>query len=286
MNTGTNKKFPMRFAHRGLVQHAPENTIDAFQAAVDYGCEGIELDVRLSKDNVAIVVHDDNMTRMTDGELTTKIADMTAAEICAAQIPYAGHLLPFHPPVPYSEGEGSARTFTQEEREYFRETDTRTTRLSTFREFDAWFSGISADIVIEIELCASGTFRAIYPILKESPNCDRYIVFSGHMDILEEMLEVLRENGTPTGLRTGANLRRMDESLFAFVQRAGFYEVGLNDKWFTDAEVKRLADMGVKVFSNLGDYPDWWRTLQTIGVEGFKTNYAEAYTAWLEYGRR
>ncbi|MBR4743288.1 MAG: hypothetical protein IK082_03735 [Oscillospiraceae bacterium] len=282
----TPRKLPMRFAHRGLVQHAPENTIDAFRAAVEYGCEGIELDVRLSKDGVAIVVHDGSMTRMTDGKNTAEICDLTAEEICAAEIPYAGHLLPFHPPVPYSEGEGSSRTFTPEQIAYFRETDTRVTHLSTFEQFDAWFAGVEADIVIEIELCAPGTFRAIYPILKKSPNCGRYIVFSGHWEILEEMTEVLKANGLPEGLRLGANFRQLDDKSVAFAKEAGLYEVGLNDKWFTKEDVDMLREMGVKVFSNLGDYPEWWKALQTLGVEGFKTNYAEAYTCWLTYGKK
>ena len=277
---------PMRFAHRGLVQYAPENTIDAFQAAVDHGCEGIELDVRLSKDGVAMVVHDGSMTRMTDGKNTKEISELTAEEICAAEIPYAGHLLPFHPPVPYSEGEGSSRTYTEEEIRYFRETDTRVTHLSTFEQVDSWFAGVSADVVIEIELCAPGTFRAIYPVLKRSKNLNRYIVFSGHWEILEEMQEVLRANGVPEGLRTGANFRRLDEKNIAFTKEAGLYEVGLNDKWFTKEDVELLAGMGVKVFSNLGDYPEWWQALQTLGVEAFKTNYAEAYTHWLQYGRK
>ncbi|MBQ6020855.1 MAG: hypothetical protein IJL26_11850 [Clostridia bacterium] len=276
--------FPMRFAHRGLAQHAPENTIDAFQAAVDYGCEGIELDVRLSKDGVAMVVHDDNLNRMTDGRITSHISDLTAEEICSAAIPYAGHLLPFHPPVPYSEGEGSARTFSEEEKEYFRKVDTRVTHPSTFAQVDEWFTDVDADVVIEIELCAPGTFRAIYPILKKSPNCSRYIVFSGHWEILYEMQEVLQAGGVPEGLRTGANFCRLDERKLAFIREAGLYEVGLNDFWFTKEDVDLLAGMGVKVFSNLGDYPEWWRELQTLGVEGFKTNYAEAYTSWLEYG--
>ena len=278
--------LPMRFAHRGLVQYAPENTIDAFQAAVDHGCEGIELDVRLSKDGVAMVVHDGSMTRMTDGVNTKEISELTAEEICAARIPYAGHLLPFHPPVPYSEGEGSSRTYTEEEIRYFRETDTRATHLSTFEEVDRWFAGVDADVTIEVELCAPGTFRAIYPILRQSRNLRRYIVFSGHWEILEEMREVLRANGVPEGLRTGANFRRLDEKNLAFIREAGLYEVGLNDKWFTKEDVETLAGMGVKVFSNLGDYPEWWRALQTLGVEAFKTNYAEAYTHWLRYGRQ
>lgn len=286
MNHTTKRTGPMRFAHRGLVQHAPENTIDAFQAAIDFGCEGIELDVRLSKDGVAVVVHDGDLTRMTDGEITAAVCDLTAAELCAAKLPYAGHLLPFDPPVPYSEGEGSARTYTEEQIRYFRDVDTRTTHLSTFAEFDRWFAGVPGDTVIEIELCAPGTFRAIYPILKTSPNCGRYIVFSGHLDILEEMAETLAEGGVPEGLRTGANLRRLDENAIELIKKSGFYEVGLNDKWFTKEEAELLANMGVKVFSNLGDYPEWWTALQTLGVTAFKTNYAEAYTRWEKYGRR
>ena len=38
---------PQRFAHRGLVQAAPENTLGAFQGAVDGGYEGIEIDVQM-----------------------------------------------------------------------------------------------------------------------------------------------------------------------------------------------------------------------------------------------
>ena len=285
MNTATCYRGPMRFAHRGLVQHGPENTIPAFQAAVDYGCEGIELDVRVSKDGVAIVVHDDNMRRMTDGRLTTAISEMTAREICAVELPYAGHLLPFHPPVPYSEGEGSARTFTEEQLTYFRACDKRVAHLSTFAEFDAWFAGVRSDITVEIELCAPGSFRAVYPVLKASSNCGRYIVFSGHRDILEEMRETLAENGLPEGLRLGANFRRLDAETLELIRGFGFYEVGLNDKWFTQDDVKTLADMGVKVFSNLGDYPEWWAAMQTIGAVAFKTNYAEAYTQWYRYGR-
>ncbi len=276
---------PMRFAHRGLVQYAPENTVGAFQAAVDHGCEGIELDIRVSKDGVAIVVHDDHMTRMTDGKLTTAIHEMTAQEICAVELPYAGHLLPFHPPVPYSEGEGSARSYTPEQMEYFRACDTRTTHLFTFADFDRWFAGIERDILVEVELCAPGSFRAVYPVLKQSPNCGRYIVFSGHRDILEEMRETLAQNGVPEGLRLGANFRRLDAETLELIRGFGFYEVGLNDKWFTEDDVKLLDEMGVKVFSNLGDYPEWWTALQTIGAVAFKTNYAEAYTQWYYNGK-
>jgi len=58
---------PMRIAHRGVVQAAPENTIGAFDAAFELGLEGIEVDVRLSRDREVVVVHDSNLTRLTLG---------------------------------------------------------------------------------------------------------------------------------------------------------------------------------------------------------------------------
>ena len=47
---------------------APENTIPAFEAAIESGADYIELDVQLTKDGELVVVHDDDIKRTTDGE--------------------------------------------------------------------------------------------------------------------------------------------------------------------------------------------------------------------------
>lgn len=52
------------FAHRGVHTAFPENSIPAFQTAIDMKM-GIELDVHLSKDGQLVVFHDDNLLRMT-----------------------------------------------------------------------------------------------------------------------------------------------------------------------------------------------------------------------------
>ena len=51
--------------HRGARGEAPENTVAGFQLAVDAGVEGIELDVRLSRDGHLIVLHDPKVDRTT-----------------------------------------------------------------------------------------------------------------------------------------------------------------------------------------------------------------------------
>ena len=45
-------------AHRGVSGSYPENTLSAFQAAIDIRAEMVELDVSISKDGIPVVVHD------------------------------------------------------------------------------------------------------------------------------------------------------------------------------------------------------------------------------------
>ena len=59
--------YPRVCAHRGFSKAAPENTMAAFGAAVALGAAEIELDVRFSKDGVAMAIHDDFLERVSDG---------------------------------------------------------------------------------------------------------------------------------------------------------------------------------------------------------------------------
>lgn len=56
----------LSIAHRGARAFAPENTLEAFQKAKAFDCQMIELDVRLSKDGVLMVHHDEDLIRCTD----------------------------------------------------------------------------------------------------------------------------------------------------------------------------------------------------------------------------
>ena len=68
----------MLVAHRGGSRLAPENTMAAFRAAIDdWGADMLELDVRLSKDGVVMVIHDETVDRTTDG--LGRVADHTLA---------------------------------------------------------------------------------------------------------------------------------------------------------------------------------------------------------------
>jgi glycerophosphoryl diester phosphodiesterase len=82
-------------SHRGYHQQFPENTLDAFRAALKLGVDGIETDLRLTADGVPVLIHD----HLTRGGL--EIASLTHAELNGAlgfQIPTLAQALEL--PVP------------------------------------------------------------------------------------------------------------------------------------------------------------------------------------------
>ncbi len=66
-------------AHRGFSSEAPENTLEAFDLAVEQGFPDFELDTQLTKDDVPVVIHDDTVDRTTNGH--GRVRDLTLAEI-------------------------------------------------------------------------------------------------------------------------------------------------------------------------------------------------------------
>jgi len=66
-------------AHRGASAYAPENTMPAFEKALELGAEGIELDVHMTADGEIVVIHDHTIDRTSNGKGMVK--DLTLDEI-------------------------------------------------------------------------------------------------------------------------------------------------------------------------------------------------------------
>lgn len=73
------KLTPLILGHRGASALAPENTLAAFCRAMQDGADGIEFDVRLSRDQVPVVIHDSTLKRT--GLIDAVVSNLTVAEL-------------------------------------------------------------------------------------------------------------------------------------------------------------------------------------------------------------
>lgn len=74
------------FAHRGFSGKYPENTILAFEKAIEFGVDGIEMDVHLTKDGELVIIHDELVDRTTNGHGFVK--DFTYEELSKLDASY------------------------------------------------------------------------------------------------------------------------------------------------------------------------------------------------------
>lgn len=77
-------RLPLIIGHRGASALAPENSLAAFRRALADGADGIEFDVRLSRDGVAVVIHDASLERT--GLVKQRVSELTAAELQSTDI--------------------------------------------------------------------------------------------------------------------------------------------------------------------------------------------------------
>tara|TARA_R110000868_G_scaffold383617_1_gene650859 strand:- start:93 stop:923 length:831 start_codon:yes stop_codon:yes gene_type:complete len=72
-------------AHRGAHIGIPENTLAAYQKAIDLGCDFIEIDVRTTKDNKFVSIHNSTIDAYVNGK-TGKVRDFTLMELLKLDI--------------------------------------------------------------------------------------------------------------------------------------------------------------------------------------------------------
>ena len=79
------------FAHRGFPSKTrTENTLEAFHEAVSHGVDGIEFDIRLSKDGEPVVVHDAVLNRVAGD--SRRVAELTSTELGAIVLRHGGRI--------------------------------------------------------------------------------------------------------------------------------------------------------------------------------------------------
>ena len=153
MNT-LNKQF-INYAHRGASEYAPENTMMSFYLGLFMGANGIETDVQVTKDGVAVLFHDDTLLRVT-GE-SGSVCDYTLDELLQFNVKKNG----------------------------------LTDKIVTFEDFLIHFA--HRNLTFAIELKSSGSAKISADLLRKYNMQDKTIVTSFKFDELKTFKEYAPE---------------------------------------------------------------------------------------------
>ena len=92
---------PLVWAHRGASGYCPENTLAAFQKAVELCADGIELDVQMTRDGELVVCHDETIDRTSNGSGWIKnktLAELKALDFSSGKKGFSGVTIRSHYP--------------------------------------------------------------------------------------------------------------------------------------------------------------------------------------------
>jgi len=144
--------WPVNLAHRGASALAPENTIEAFQLAVETGAGGLELDVHMTRDGHIVVIHDATVDRTTNG--SGAVSEMTFDQLRRLD---AGHN--------FSPDGGPTRPYRG-----------RGVRVPALGEVLEEFPGLAVNI--DIKAGTPGIEETVFGVLREADALGRVLVVS------------------------------------------------------------------------------------------------------------
>ena len=236
------------YAHRGFSGEYPENTMIAFEKAVEVGCEGIEFDVHFSKDGVLVICHDEWIDRTSDKKGWIK--DMTYEELCQADFSNQ-----FHDKVGFQ-------------------------KITTLREYCQFAKDL--DIITNIEIKNSiidypGIEQAVYAMLKEFGMVDKVVISSFNHVSMQRMKAI------DPDIKCGALAETWIVNPGQYVKSIGldFYHP-LFTQLLNKDMLMDLKQNGVGINTWTVNEEEYIQAVIEVGVEGIIGNYPDRVAAALK----
>lgn len=229
-------------AHRGDSSIAPENTMPAFESTTNTGAEYFEIDLRLSKDGVPVVIHDKTVDRTTNG--TGAVAEMTIDELRALDA-----------------GSWFSDSYVD-------------TRIPTFDEVLAQVAHSNADVVIEYK----GTWGRSHI----RTTVDMIAAAGLEGDVIAQSFSkktVANFSKVAPGLPVGWLTQTIDASIIKTAQKIG--ADAINPTYATGLSVLLAHQAGLGVFVWTHDADTEWQSLTAMGVDGIITNRPASLLEWM-----
>ncbi len=229
-------------AHRGASTYAPENTLAAFDLALDMGAHHLELDVQTSSDGHLVIIHDDLVNRTTNGY--GRVWKHTLAELQALDA-----------------GAWFDKKFAAE-------------RIPTLQAVLERYRG-RAHLHVEIKGKTVGLSERTADMIRAQDWTQSVTMTSFQKD----KLEALRAHAPE--LPAGWLLRTIDDEIISEAQRLGIAQLCPKADAVTPERVSRLRDAGFNVRAWGVSNEDLMRRCVEAGVGGMTVNFPDRLIAYL-----
>lgn len=234
-------EFPKIIAHRGFSGAAPENTLSAFQKALDIGADYFELDVHISADDSLIVIHDKSIDRTSTGGQKGLVAEMNYSELKLAGAAYP---------------EKFGQQFKSEP-------------MPTLFESLAFAKGKPIKVCVEIKV--QDVESQVMDVINKLNMGEQVIIFSFHRDVLEEIRR-LDPDIPMLFLRNYA-----DESTLKEANEIGANAVGAGyDTRITPELIQKAHESGLELWKWTVNGKAQMKDLFDVGIDGIITNYPDS----------
>jgi glycerophosphoryl diester phosphodiesterase len=243
---------PLILGHRGSSATAPENTLAAFSQAIRDRADGIEFDVRLSRDGVPMVIHDATLKRT--GRIDQTVSELTAAELQEIDV---GSWFAGQGPAP--------KTFAGE-------------RLPSLAQVFELFAETDGVLYVEMKsdrdegpaLAAEVVRRA-----RESRMKDRIVVESFDLSAIREVKRIDSDLRTaalfePKLSRPISTVRRLT-TVDAAIE-AGADEIALHHTLAGRQVIEKALHQGLEIVVWTVDEPRWISLARSLGVKALIAN--------------
>ncbi len=245
-------KNPLIIAHRGASALAPENTLAAFQKAITDGAEGIEFDVRLSKDGIVVVFHDAALERLTAQK--NLVSSLTAEELKKIDVgSWFNERKPNH----------SNDDFSGE----------RIPTLSQLLEFLKDFKGL---IYIELKCRKSETeklAKAVCEVISDSPLLSNIIVKSFQLEVIPQIRRFCPKVKTAALFAPKImTILRKEKRLVKIAHELGADMISVHFSLATRKLIKKAEKRNLPVTIWTADNPRWVKRAFDLGLFALITN--------------
>ena len=223
-------------AHRGFSSQAPENTLAAFQKAIDLGVPYLELDVHQTADNVIVVIHDESVDRTSSNAQKGKVSDMTYQELQKVRVGYT---------------ERFDTAFADE-------------KIPSLKEVLLLAKG---KIKVCIEIKVYGIEQEVVDIIRETEMSQDVVVFSFYYPVLAKFKSLQPD------VKTLFLISKANEDTADYAQIIGCMAIGVGKETeITPEFVNNVHKSGLQLWQWTIDDPETMQKLIDLKVDGIITN--------------